>query len=100
MKETPGANMEEARGEMKVMAEMRKRSMNFLPSLKLSGMLGSSWPSQPTMPSSRFCTGMSVGSSFSLVVAMRDSTRVILLLFVSVLLSVPASEAVLIKPWD
>jgi hypothetical protein len=31
---------------------------------------------------------------------MRDSTRVILLLFVSVLLSVPASEAVLIKPWE
>ena len=29
MKLTPGANMEDASGETKVMAEMRKRSMNF-----------------------------------------------------------------------
>lgn len=84
MNPTPGANILEARGEMKVIAEMRKRRLNFFPCGKLSGMAGSSCPSQPTTLSARFCSGMVIGGSRSLVVAMRESALDTLLPPVSV----------------
>jgi hypothetical protein len=67
--------MEDARGEMKVMEEMRKRRRNFLPSAKFNGMFGSVCDSQPIMPASRSDTGIRVGGSFSfLLVAILEST--------------------------
>lgn len=65
MKLTPGATIEEAKGETNVMAEMRPRSIYFLPDSKLSGIAGSSWDSHPTSPESRSIIGSSSRGSFS-----------------------------------
>lgn len=98
MKETPGANMEEASGETKVIAEMRKRSMNFLDCWKFSGMVGSSCPSHPTILSWRFCSGIVCRGIRSFVVDMRESTREILLPPVSDLLKFPGDGPDFIEP--
>ncbi len=54
----PGDRMDEAKGVRKVMADTRPTTSHFLFWVKLRGMSGSSWDSQPTMPSSRLEVGM------------------------------------------
>lgn len=71
MKDTAGANIDDARGLMKVMAEIRPSSIHFRFAAKLSGISGSFWPSQPTMPLSRSVTGTFSGSSPSLCLFVR-----------------------------
>lgn len=94
MKPTPGANIEEASGEMKVMMEMRMRRENFFDCVKLSGMSGSSCPSQPTTLSSRFCCGMVIGGRRSLAVDILESARDTLLPPVFVLINFSSSKSV------
>lgn len=50
MYEMAGENMLEASGETKVMALINPSKANFLPGEKFWGFLGSSCPSQPTIP--------------------------------------------------
>lgn len=59
MKEIAGENMLEARGEIKVIALIKLSRAHFLPGEKFCGFLGSSCPSQPTMPRSRSVSGNS-----------------------------------------
>jgi len=79
MNETPGANIEDASGLMRVMEEMSPRRSHLRRLGKLSGISGSSCPSQPTTPASRSVTGTSSGLSISFLdrdvslVAMRES---------------------------
>jgi hypothetical protein len=79
IKETAGANIEEARGEMKVMLESKAIRNHFLDSGKLRGISGSNCDSHPTMPLSRSEVGSLAGSrrAFLLldvrVVAIRDN---------------------------
>jgi hypothetical protein len=86
MKETAGANMEEARGEMKVMLDSKERSSHFLESGKLRGISGSSCDSHPTIPALRSEIGSfaRVRRSFLLFdvkfVAIRDSLLLVLAL--------------------
>lgn len=54
----PGARIDEAKGVTKVMADTRPTMSHFLALGKLRGMVGSSWPSQPTTPASRSLVGM------------------------------------------
>lgn len=55
--EMAGENMLEARGEIKVMALIKLSNAHFLLEAKFWGFLGSSCPSQPTMPRSRSVSG-------------------------------------------
>ena len=79
MKETAGANIDEAKGEMRVMLERRDIKNHLRDSGKLRGISGSSWDSQPTIPLSRSEVGSWAGSrrSFLLLevspVAIRDN---------------------------
>lgn len=57
MKVIAGENMLEARGEIKVIALTRPSNAHFLLEGKFCGFLGSSCPSQPTMPRSRSVSG-------------------------------------------
>ena len=57
MKEIAGENMLDARGEIKVIALIKLSNAHFLPEEKFCGFLGSSCPSQPTIPRSRSVTG-------------------------------------------
>ena len=54
----PGDKMDDAKGVRKVMADTRPTTSHFLLWVKFRGMSGSSWDSQPTMPSSRLEVGM------------------------------------------
>lgn len=62
MKETAGANIEEARGEMKVMLASREMRNHFCLSGKLRGISGSVCDSHPTTPLSRSERGNLAGS--------------------------------------
>lgn len=57
MKETPGANMAEASGLMKVMVDSSAMTQILRLSSQFRGSSGSSMPSQPTMFWERFCSG-------------------------------------------
>ena len=58
-----GARMDEAKGDMKVMQERAETVSHLRRALKLRGMSGSSWPSQPTTPLARSDTGMMTAGS-------------------------------------
>jgi hypothetical protein len=79
MKLTAGANIEEARGETKVMLASRERRNHLRLSGKLRGISGSSCDSHPTIPLSRSEIGKGLGSSLVFLllevrfVAIRDS---------------------------
>ncbi len=78
IKETPGANMEDARGEMNVMLASKDIRNHFRRSGKLRGISGSSCDSHPTIPLSRSDSGSGGGArrAFLLfevkLVAIRD----------------------------
>ena len=84
IKETAGANIEEARGDMKVMEESRDSRNHFRDSGKLRGISGSSCESHPTIPLSRSEVGRGAGSSRFLLLLvvrladMRDSLLLVL----------------------
>ena len=73
---TAGANIDDANGEMKVIAETRPRRTHFLAWGKLSGFLASSCDSHPTIPLSRSDNGSFSRSSrpLLLLVVRRDTT--------------------------
>lgn len=80
MNETPGANIEDASGEIRVMLASKPINSHFLDSAKFNGISGSSCDSQPTIPLSKSDSGNGAGSSrafFLLLevrfVAIRDS---------------------------
>jgi hypothetical protein len=79
MKETAGANMEDARGDMNVILASNDKRSHLRDSGKLSGISGSSCDSHPTMPLSRSESGRSWGASLALLdfdvrfVAIRDN---------------------------
>lgn len=83
---TAGANMDEARGEMKVILEIRPNRSHLRESGKFRGISGSSWDSHPTIPLSRSESGNLAGSrrAFLLrdvsVVAIRDNLLLVLTL--------------------
>jgi hypothetical protein len=83
---TPGANIEDASGLMKVMEQRSPRRSHLRCWGKFRGMAGSSCPSQPMMPVSRSVTGRSSGSrrpfSFLDRVVSFVATREILLVVV------------------
>ncbi len=62
MNDTPGANMEDARGEINVMLPSSAISVHFLFSEKLSGISGSSCDSHPTISLSRSDSGRGAGA--------------------------------------
>jgi hypothetical protein len=64
----PGAKMDEDSGLTNVMAATRPRSVHFLESGKLRGLVGSSWLSQPTRLLSRSDSGYFSGASWSFLV--------------------------------
>ena len=84
MKEIPGANMLDARGETKVIDEMRPNSNHFRESAKLSGIWGSDCESQPMRPLSRSVRGRRSFSSVPFLerevrcVAMRERRDLVL----------------------
>lgn len=59
-----GARIDEAKGVRKVMVATQTTMVHLRLELKLSGMAGSSWPSQPTRPLSRSVTGMGSGTDW------------------------------------
>ena len=61
-----GARMDEANGVMKVMRERRPTMSHLRELVKLSGISGSCWLSQPTTPLSRSITGRTGGGRLSL----------------------------------
>lgn len=63
MKDTAGANIEEARGEINVMLESNDIKSHFLVSGKLRGMDSSVWDSHPTIPLSKSDKGKGSGAS-------------------------------------
>jgi hypothetical protein len=63
MKDTPGANIEDARGEINVMLESKERISHFRESWKFKGISGSSCDSHPTIPLSRSVVGSGAGAS-------------------------------------
>jgi len=63
MKDTPGANIEDARGEMNVILESRERISHFRESWKFNGISGSSCDSQPTIPLSKSEVSSGAGAS-------------------------------------
>lgn len=79
MNDTAGANIEDARGEIKVMLASSPRRSHFFEFGKLSGIAGSSCDSQPTISLSRSETGMTGGGNRSFLdlevrlVAIRES---------------------------
>jgi hypothetical protein len=85
MNDTAGANMEDARGETRVIAEIKPRRSHFLLRGKLSGICGSSWDSQPIRPKDKSVSGTSSRSScpfferFDRRVAMRETRDLVLL---------------------
>lgn len=52
-----GDSMDEEKGAMKAKADRAQTTINLRLLVKLSGIVGSSWPSQPTMFRSRSDTG-------------------------------------------
>jgi hypothetical protein len=83
MKETAGANIEEANGETNVIEETKPSKIHLRLSGKFSGMRGSSWLSHPTIPLSRFVSGiLSLArlSFFLLLVLIFEIIRASLLL--------------------
>jgi len=89
MKETAGANIEDARGEMKVMLESNPSRSHLRESAKFRGISGSFCDSHPTIPLSRFEIGSFTGSRrpFLLrdvrLVAIRESLLLVLTLEVT-----------------
>jgi hypothetical protein len=71
--------MEEAKGEMNVMLEIKPNNIHLRESGKLRGISGSSWDSHPTTPLSRSESGSFAGSRRAFLlrvvsdVAIRDS---------------------------
>jgi hypothetical protein len=63
MKDTAGANIEEARGEINVMLESNDIKSHFLVSGKLRGMDSSVWDSHPTIPLSKSDKSKGSGAS-------------------------------------
>jgi hypothetical protein len=62
----PGDRIDDANGVKRVMDESRPTISHFFPFGKLSGMAGSSWLSQPTMPADRSERGIGVNGMRSL----------------------------------
>lgn len=63
MKDTPGANIEDARGEINVMLESKESISHFRGSGKFSGISGSSCDSHPIIPLSKSVVGRGAGAS-------------------------------------
>ena len=68
----PGAKIEDAKGERKVIAATSPNSNHLRESGKLRGFLGSSCESQPTRFSSRLVNGYFSGASWSFFVLFLD----------------------------
>lgn len=107
MNETPGANIDEARGEMKVMLPRREMSNHLRFSEKFKGISGSSCPSQPTISFSRSDTGRGAGArrAFLLLdvrlVAIRDIRLRVLFRLFSLERSLPSVRGpAFMEAWD
>lgn len=90
--------MEDASGEINVMLDNRPRSKNLRDSGKLSGISGSFWDSQPTIPLSNSESGNFAGSrrAFLLLdvrlVAIRESLDFVLTLELTLVISWPSRD--------
>jgi len=76
IKETAGANIDEARGEMKVMLARREIKNHFRACGKLRGISGSSWDSHPTMSLSKSEIGKAVLAMCSLLLLKDTFVRI------------------------
>lgn len=84
MKLTPGAKIDDAKGEMKVMAPRREMSNHFLDLAKLSGISGSSWDSHPTILLARSESGRGAEWYSFCFFLLREVRRLRLLVLVAV----------------